>query len=346
MAHNPFQALKANNPAIAAIADAVTLEDDGRRADANETSIISNALVAAGIEAVMYDYPDLKFRELAPLQPGIGAGAVSFTWQEYDITGSAKIFANKADDLPDVQQYAKTNTGDIRGMGNSYSYTTRDARRVLQAKRSGQQSNVLDADRIAVAREIQERTKDTIAAVGDTANNLPGLLKGANVTVLTGASPATGSSKKWDGGDKTGGENLKDLRTGCRTMAVNSKGKHLCNTIVMSIEFAEYLAVQPLVPNTENQITVLDQFLASQRAKGQPIKIVAWNQCHTADAANTGDRVLFLKSDPSVLGLVEPFPFTARSPQMVGLDIVVPCESEFGGVYYKRPLGAVAMDFV
>lgn len=340
-----FSALSARSPVIAGIV-AMLAAEQGVRYDANETTILSNALVAAGIEAINYDYPELKFREFAPVQSGIDAGAESYTWQEYDITGQAKVIANGSDDLPDVSAYMKTNTGVIKNYGNSYSFTRKDLRRVAFAKRSGQQAGVLDVDRIAIAREMHERTKDYVGAYGDTARSLPGVLKGANVNVISAAAPAAGSSKKWDGVDKTGAEILKDLRTGMKTVAVQSKGAHRVNKIGMSIEFAEAIAVKPLLATGDNQITVLEHFLKSQRDMGQPVTIVAWNRCATADAAGTGDRVVFGKVDRSTAGLVEPLPFDSTSPEQRGLGWKVGCESEYGGIFIKKPLAWLYMDFV
>jgi hypothetical protein len=319
------------------------LESNGvRRADANETGIVAGALVAAGIAAVQYDYPELQFRATAPLHPGVDAGDDTYTWQEYDVVGMAKIIANNGDDLPDVSAHTKTNTGNLRSLGNSFSYTTQDLRRVIAARKNGRQNVVLDVERVALAREMMERKKDYIAAYGDTTHNLPGVLANSNVTVLTASAPATGSSKSFTGGDKIGIECLKDLRTGMYTVATQSKGAHRANLVAMSVEYLEKLATMPLIASSENQITVLQQFML-----GNPtVKILAWNRCAIADAAGTGNRVLFLKSQLDVLGLVEPLPFEAQAPQRQGLRIVTPCESRYGGIFIKKPLAAAYMDFV
>lgn len=341
-----FSALAASQPAIQEMAN-VCVASDGqqRRADANETMMVSQALTAAGIAAVRYDYADLLFRRMAPLQEGIGPGADSYTWNEYDIVGMAKIVANYADDLPNVADFVKTNTGIIRTIADAFEYTKQDIRRVIEARRQGRQAEVLDVDRIAMAREMIERKKDQVAFLGDTTYNLPGVLKGANVTVVSASSPASGSDKKWTGTDKTGAEILKDLRTLVSTVRVQSQGRHTPTLIVMPIEEAEAIAVKPLVGTTENQITVLDQFLTSQRAAGRPVEIVATVRAKLANASNNGPRVAAIQVTPDVLRLVEPLEFEADAPQRVGLTFKVPCDSRFGGIFFKKPLAALYMDF-
>lgn len=347
MLTNAFRAFGPRNPAIIEMANVCAVgEGEERRADAAETALVSQALTAAGIAAVKYDYPELLFRMVAPLQEGIGPGADSYTWNEYDVVGMAKIIANYGDDLPNVSANVRTNTGLIKTIADAFEYTKQDVRRVLEARKQGRQAEVLDVDRIAEAREMIERKKDAIAFLGDTVHNLPGVLKNANVTTLTASTPGTGTDKKWTGTDKTGGEILKDLRAGVTQIRTQSQGRHTPNVIIMPIEEAEAIAAKPLVGTTENQVTVLEQFLASSAASGRPIRIIATTRAKLANNSNNGPRVMFLHVSPDVLRLVEPLPFEADAPQRVSLSFKVPCESRFGGIFIKKPLAAAYMDFV
>jgi hypothetical protein len=336
------------NPAIIEMASVCASEDDysARRADANETSLVAFSLTAVALDALTYDYPELVFRQLAPLQDGLSPGTENYRWDELDWRGMAKIIENYADDLPDVSAYIRTNTGIIKSIGDAFQYTKQDVRRVMEARRQGRQAEVLDVERVVQAREFMERKKDVIAAYGDTKSGLPGVLKNANVSLLTASTPASGSSKKWTGGNKVGTEVLKDLRTLMSTVRTQSKGIHTATTIVAPIEEIEAISVMPLIAGSENQITVLQQFLTSQTAMGRPINLIAWNRCATADAAGTGPRVLAYQNDARVLRLVEPLDFEADPPQRVNFTFKVPCESRFGSIYWRRPLAGVYMDFV
>lgn len=335
------------NPAIIEMANVCSSEDDytERRADANETGLVAYSLTSVALDAVRYDYPELVFRQLAALQDGLTPGTETYRWDELDIRGMAQIIENYADDLPDVSAYVKTNTGVIRSIGNSFQYTKQDVRRVLEARRQGRQTEVLDVDRVVQCREMMERKKDQICAYGDPLAQLPGIFKNPNITLLSASTPATGTSKRWTAGDKTGAEVLKDLRTLVSQVRLQSKGIHTVNTIVMPIEEAEALSVMPLLSNNENQITVLQQFQQSQAALNRPVNIITWNRASTADAAGTGPRILAYENLPRNLRLVEPVDFEADAPQRVSLTFKVPCESRFGSIYWRRPLAATYMDF-
>jgi hypothetical protein len=337
-----------HNPAMIEMANICMGETEygeARRVDANETALVAFALTAVALDAMQYDYPELAFRRLAPLQDGLTPGTENFRWDELDYRGMAKVIENYADDLPNVAAYIKTNTGVIKSLGNAFEYTKQDIRRAAEARRNGRQAVVLDVSRVAMAREVMERTKDKIAAVGDTLSTLPGILKNANITLLTASTPASGSSKKWTGGNKVGAEVLLDLRNMLKTIRTQSKGVHTGTTIVMPIEEHEALASMPFTSGVE-QTNVLAFFLESQRQMQRPVEIIPWQRCATADAAGTGPRVLAYERLARNLRLVEPLDFEADSPQRVSLTFKVPCESRFGSIYWKRPLSATYMDFV
>lgn len=318
---------------------------DESRADANETAMLATALTQTALEAIEADYPENRFRDAAPLQQGIAEGADNFTWDEYDTVGMAKIISNGSDDIPNVSQYIKTNEGKVESYAIAYSYTDQDVRRAAFARQSGRQAIVLSPDKAIEARAVVERTKDRDAAFGDPKYSIPGFFRSSNVSMITASAPAAGTSRAWDGGDKTGIENLADLRLGVRTVATVSKGSQFCDTVAMSIELAEFLATQPLMPDNENQITVLAEFLRAQREIGRPITVIAWNRARTADAAGTGDRVVFYRRSPQVLALVEPMILRATAPERRGLATHVVNETRFGGIFWKKPLGGLYMDF-
>jgi hypothetical protein len=316
------------------------------RADAGETSMLATSLTQTAIEAIEADYPENQFRAVAPRQDGIDEGADDFTWDEYNTVGMAKIIANGSDDLPNVDQYITTNKGKIESYGIAYSYTDQDVRRAAFARRNGRQAIVLDPDRAVAAREVAERTKDRDAAYGNTLYGIPGFFKGPNVALAIAAAPAVGTNRNWRMGDKNPREILAEMRLGVRTVSVTSKGSQVVNTIVMGIEMAEYLASTPLNPTGDNQISIMAEFMRSQREAGRPITIISWVRASTADAAGTGDRVVFYNRSLRTLGLVEPMIFRAAPPERRGLSTRVANETRFGGIYWKRPLAGLYMDFV
>lgn len=326
-------------------ADAANDNADTRE-DAGETAMVAGALTQSAIEAIAADFPELKYTEVAPLQPGIDEGAEDFDWQEFTTVGMAKIIANGADDLPNVAQYMTKNTGKIEGYGIAYSYTDHDLRRAAFARRNGRQAMVLDPDKAIAAREVAERTMDRDGAYGDTLHQIPGFFKSANVTLSISPAPAAGTLRSWRAGDKNPREVLQEMRNGVKAISVTSKGTRVCTHIVMGIEMAEHLAATPLNPTGDNQVSIMAEFLRAQREAGRPIQIITWVRASTADAAGTGDRVVFYERSINVLGRVQPMLFRAAPPTRRDLSTRVANEARFGGIYFKRPMGALYLDFV
>lgn len=342
-----IRAFHPQSPAIREMADVCADESDygQRRADANETLIVAGALQAAAMGALRRQYPGVRYQQLASQQEGLTAGTESYNWSEYDVAGMAKIISNYADDLPDVSDYAFSNTGQIRSLGAAFQYSKQDVRAVIEARRLGRQTVVLDVDKVSLAREIIERKKDEIAAIGSPLGKLPGILKSPNVTLLSASAPATGTSKKWTGPDKTGEEMLADLRALIAQVPAQSMGIHEVTTVVTPIEEYQALAGTVLmVGGTE--MTVLSQFALTQQAQQRPVNFVQWNRARFADAAGSGPRIMAYENLPDNARIVEPLDFEADPPQRVALTFRVPCEARFGGIYIRRPLAFAYMDFI
>lgn len=344
-----LRAFSEHSPAIIEMATVCADDSDygtpQRRADANETMVVALALQTATLDALRVEYPGILFRQLASQQAGLSPGTASFTWDEYDITGMAKLIANYGDDLPDVTAFITQNVGIIKSLGAAFKYSKQDVRAVIEARRNGRQNIVLDVDRVALAREIMERKKDEISALGSTLGKLPGILKSPNVTVLTAGTPATGTSKKWTGVDKTGFEILTDLRNLTSQIRVQSKGIHSPTGVVMPIEEYEAISRKQLIINNM-ETTVLAHFLATEQLSGRTVQILQWNRAKTADAAGTGPRVMAYEANAENVRVVEPLDFEADPPQRIGLEFRVPCESRFGGIYIRRPLAFAYLDFI
>lgn len=341
-----LRALSAQNPAMQDLVSSALSGDDygtpQKRADANETAIVAGALQAVALDVLRTQYPGIVFRSLASQQDGLTAGTATFTWDEIDWRGMAKVISNYADDLPDVSEMVTSNQGLIRSLGVSFQYSKQDLRSVAEARRLGRQNIVLDAEKMSIAREAMERLKDKIAAVGDVRAKLPGIFKNLNVTLLSASAPASGTNRRWNGPDKTGQEIVNDLSALMTQVRTQSLGIHEVNTVVMPIEAEIAWRTKYILYPNAAPVTAQQEF-----ARRFPnVRIVGWNRAALADAAGTGPRVLAYQNDPTVLRVVEPLDFEASSPQVVNLSFKVPCEARFGGIFFKRPLAAAYMDFV
>lgn len=315
----------------------------GWRLDAGETQNLANSLEDRAIQAIETLYPNLRARQAFPVVGG-DEGATSFTWDRFERTRNAKVLANPGDDIPSVAQSLSENTGVYRLVASGFEYSDEDLRRFSTAQRRGY-SAIDPRSGESLAIESVEAEFDVLAATGSSTFGLTGGLKDGNVTVLGAASPATGADKSFTGGDKTGAEILEDLHTCVRTVVQQSDGAIVPDTIVMPVDELEFLATKPLLPSSDNQITILQQFTMNMREIGRPMNMIAWEECATADASDTGPRLACYRRSPMVVGMHIPMPPRVHGPPTrKGMGWFFPVAGKFGGVTFFQPLGAVYMD--
>src|SRR5210317_1330193 len=93
----------------------------------------------------------LKGMQLVPVDSTAGSGAETITYQQYDMTGIAKVIANYADDLPRADISGKEFTARVKSVGNAYGYNLQEIRAAQYAGKS------LEARRAeAAVRAMQE----------------------------------------------------------------------------------------------------------------------------------------------------------------------------------------------
>src|SRR5688572_4127359 len=172
------------------------------RLDANETTALVQQLEHQLAIEKEIGYTPLKTLSFFPVSREIDPGAETWSYEEWDHVGMAKIIANYADDLPMVDVIAKKITGVVQSAGVGYMYSRQDLRR---AAKSGKP---LSARRRRAARLAFDRLMDKIAAVGDAKAKLRGVLTHPNLPIIAAATPGTGTDTTWPGGDKTSKEIL------------------------------------------------------------------------------------------------------------------------------------------
>lgn len=297
------------------------------RLDAGESIFFVRQLEHIMTETYDVEYPDLRCRELIPVDMSAGEGAAFIVYRQYDKLGVAKIVSNYARDLPRVSLRAKEFISPVRSIGDSYGYS-------LQDIRSAKMGNVpLDAKLAEAAKRAAYQLEDDIALNGDTDNLLGGFVSNANVT---DAAAPNGASTHSDWARKTALEVLADLNTLAETVIDATLGVEQPDTIIMPL--AQFNIVSTLqMPNIDK--TVKEFFL-----QNSPYikKIEVWNRFKGAGSGGT-DLAMAYRKDPKKVALQVPVDFEQLPVQEIGLEFEVPCHMRNGGVIWFYPLSGAKL---
>lgn len=309
---------------------AAVLAQLGIRLDAVETTTFARELEHVLTRTFDMEYPGLMSRKLIPISTEAGPWAETVTYQRWDYAGEAKIISDFADDLPLVGVSGREFSSPVVTLGTGFKYNMKELRRSTRLKRP------LDQMRGRAAREIAERAADRIAALGDTPTNTPGLLKNANVEVV---SVVTGTWTVSTTADQMFGDLFKLLLTPRNA----TKLERTPNTLVLGTD--EYNLAATKHVDATNKITVLEQLKRTWReAFNVELEIFAWTLCDSANATNNGPRAIAYQRSPDVLFWHICMEFLPHPPERRNLAFLVPCEMVIGGVDIPRPEAVAYMD--
>lgn len=297
--------------------------------DANENIFFARELEHIKSATFDVDYPDLLAEQMIPVSTEVDEGAASWTYEQYDHVGVAKLIANYADDLPRSDVKGTEHNQPVVGIGSSYGYNMQEVR---AAKMAGKP---LDAKRAKAARESDARKRDALACTGDTAANLKGFFNNSNVTELTAGSK-TGGGTTWISATATADEILADLNSLYNRVRNDTKGVEKIDTIALPI--LQFQKINDM-PRSSTSDTTVKEFWE----KTHPgVKIVEWPKLDGA-ASDSSDLMIGYRKSADKVVMEIPMAFQQHAPQPKGLEFVVSCESRFGGVVFFKPLSACYM---
>lgn len=302
--------------------------DASARWDANESLAFARQLEYVYTTVYEVKYPELKARQLIPVNTSVPAGAESHTFRWFDDVGEAKLIDDYATDFPNVEVFGKEETASIVGLGDSYQYSIMDLRR---AQLLGVQIPTVKA---SAARRIMERKLDYISAAG--APNVPGLANNANVTVLSSASTPALASGTWASRANTTAGNasiVNDLLVAQTDIFTKSLGTASGRNVILPLAAFAELTKRVVSPdNGFDQRTLLDFLLQTGRFDS----IDPWVALNTAGPSAAARGVVYDRN-PENLELVIPQEFEQLSPQAVGMTFKVLCHMRTGGVVIRYP---------
>lgn len=303
------------------------------RGDA-ETASMFFARELEHVKASSYDVVRAPLRafELIPTDSTAGAGAESVVYEQYDMTGMAKIVADYADDLPRSDVKGKQFVARVRSVGSSYGYSLQEIRAAQLAGKSLEQRKANAS--IRSQRELWNR----IAFYGDEEHGLQGWLTNPNLPTETVDNDGTGDTTEFV--NKTPQQILRDINEVVNSVITRTNGAEQPDTLVLPID-------QFTLITTTNADTGTDTTIADYLLRNSPfIESIEWaNELSSEQRAKnitsdqyTGDIMIAYRRDPDALMLEMPQMFEQLPVQERGLEFVVPCHSRIAGVIIPYPL--------
>jgi len=305
----------------------------GFRGDA-ETASMFFTRELEHVKANTYDVirAPLRAFDLIPTDSTAGAGAESIVYEQYDMTGIAKVLANYADDLPRVDVKGKQFVARVRSVGDAYGYSLQEIRAAQMAGKPLEQRKAA-----AAGRAMRERW-NRIAFYGDAEHGLQGWLTNDNIPADAVENDGTGDATGWD--TKTPDQILRDMNDLANGIVERTNGAEQPDTLVLPIE--KYTKI-----TTNNAGTGTDTTIAQYFLRNNPfIDSIEWsNEIAAANRAQfmgadpfTGEIMIAYRRSPDAFTLEMPQMFEQLPVQERNLEFVVPCHSRIGGVLIYYPL--------
>lgn len=298
-----------------------------QRLDAAESIFFAQELERVKTRTYDVQYPELTATRIIPVSNEAGPGAETITYHQYDQVGFAKIISNYATDLPRVDLVGKKFTSDVKSIGASYGYSVQDIRAARMAGKP------LEQRKANAVRRANDQEVNRIAYFGDAKHGLVGLFTHPNVTIYTLPNDGTGSSTKWK--DKTPDQVLRDMNGMANKPVQLTNGVETVDTLLLS--YAVNSDINTRARSDTTDTTILEFFL-KHNPQIKNVEVIP--ECAGAGTGGT-DIVMMYKKHDDKLTLEIPQAFEQFTPQMEGLEFVVPTHSRCGGVIAYFPLSLI-----
>lgn len=281
-----------------------------------------------------FEYPDLRIRDLVPLDTKVPAWAQTHSYRERDKLGEAAIVHDYGNDFPRVDIDLGENVpAPIVSLGCSYGYSVMDLRYAAEL------GVALETDKMNTAKEASERKLDQIGCYGHPDVGLRGFANNATiVTLSTGINAAL--TKDW--ANKTAAEVAAEIDMIINDVSNASENKHLIDTLAMPTTMLNMLHSKRFAALDQNgvELSVVDYFEGRKRNK---VTFEPYFRLKAAGAGGTS-RIVAYKKDPKVLKLVIPQDFESMPPERKNMLFQVACHLRFGGVDWRQPMAARYID--
>ncbi len=297
------------------------MSKDLMKLDAGETAFFLRQLEAVKTRTYDTKYKNLKAKLFLPTSSEAPSGADFIVWYSFSKAGQAKVIADYANDFPRVDVYAEENQSKIKSLGDSYGYALKEIRRAQMAGVD------LNTRRANTARRAIEELIDDLAWNGDKAFNIQGFLDYPGITEYTLPDPGSGI----DWASKTPDNIVADLTGLMSAVSVPTKGREEVNMILLPR--TQFNQIKNTRMTDGNDKTIYTYFLTNNPG----VQIEVLDLLSTAGTGST-TRMMGYTKDPNNVTLELPQPFEQLEQDKKGMEYVIPCHAEMGGiiVYYPQ----------
>lgn len=302
--------------------DSLTHGQPQRRFDALPVSeFVEQELLQISQRNYERRYPELRAKELIPIDNDISPGATEWGYDEMDHRGQAKFFGGRATDIPRIGTARQRHTFPVSMFWLAYDWTVVE---ILNARQAGR--NLPEAKAAAVRREMAV-FENTVLLMGDAGQNIPGLLNNPAVPLVTVPN-----------GNWLGGANSTQVAQDVAAIVdrpwLGTLRAHRPNTMAFPPSLFRALETMAMA----NTATTVLEFLRRTNPA-----ITAWELLDELETAGTngGRRILAYQRDPDLVTGVVPQPYTELPPQTTGIEVLVPAWQSIGGAVFRYPRSAV-----
>jgi hypothetical protein len=289
--------------------------------DAAENVFFQRELEQILAEQFDIQYVPLMARKLVPVDNSIDPAAETVGLRQFDKMGEAKAISDYADDFPMVGVEGTEGFQRIQSYGDGFMFSIQEIRAAAKVGRP------LERWKAQAARAVLDQKLDSIAATGDSAYGLTGLLNLSNTLTYTTPTGANGA-KDW--ASKTPDEILADMSGVVKKIRVDSKGVESPKRLILPLD--QYELIAHLARSDKSDVTVLNFFKATH----PDIEVMSWERLDGAGAASS-DRMVAYDPNPVKLRLLLPVEYEQFPPQLKNMAYIVNCHMRCGGVIAPYP---------
>ncbi len=337
---NAFRHLQQLDPALAyMLATGQDIKRYRGHMDASESVFYARSLefIRTGLYDVLF--PELEGSKFVPIEPGVPVGAELYTYRGQRKIGRANLIKQYADDARRADISGVEASTPIRGMADSYAYTSQEIRAAMMA------GIPIDVKKAMAARYAIALLADEITFYGSTEGGLTGLATLASTTSFTARNGSTGS-KLWR--TKTPDEMVQDLHGVVNNVVKTTLGIHRPSDMLMPLALYNMAATRRMGDGS-NQ-TVLEFFLATSpyvKNVSPTYRLDAsasnyWNgNAQPVDGVGGGalttSRLIAYEKNAERVSLVLPIEFEQMMPFQRHFVTETACHGRIGGVISPFP---------
>jgi hypothetical protein len=313
--------------------------------DSNLSLFFSRQLEFIEPELHSVEYGELAAWKHIPIESR-GGDNIWYTWRLFDKVGAWKIGGEDADDVPEVNINGAELPVPVRWLTGGFKNNLKELLNGLQAARNNPNapSIMVDIQKAVADFESYQQKVDKVAWFADPSSSeyagLTGIFYNTYIPTVTALLGPTSGKYGWFNSagapQKTADEMLTDLNQLLTAVMVNTLGRYKADTILLPIEYYNYLAFTRIQDVTGK--TILRFFLEAHP------EITTFEYAPVTKSVPAGgnltsatDIILAYKKSPDVVKLVLPKQHTMLPVQLRGFNYITPCYATTAGVITQKP---------